>query len=283
MTCFLEQSIAEDQIKLEMVNTIHHVTIFTTFLIPALLLEPVVDLDGLMVNLLFNLVYIILAMKLISYIHTNRTMKENILKSNNNCSDATIYPSSLTYKNIFLHWFSPSLVYRPAQSMTRSEVIPIRKLFVIYKFLETTILLMIVRAPYLIIADVTQSLLEAIKEDSSLLVLERFLTLSLVYFISWLISFYIIFLSFLQLVSEVTRSRERMFYHSWWNASNMEEFWRWWNLPVHKWCVKHVYLPVVSGGYGKMMAMSATFLFSATLHEYLISGRTSCHRWKSAI
>ena len=82
----------------------------------------------------------------------------------------------------------------------------------------------------------------------------------------------IIFLSFLQLVSEVTRSRERMFYHSWWNASNMEEFWRWWNLPVHKWCVKHVYLPVVSGGYGKMMAMSATFLFSATLHEYLISG-----------
>ena len=42
---------------------------------------------------------------------------------------------------------------------------------------------------------------------------------------------------------------------------------------VHRWCVKHVYLPVVNSGMSKLLAMTATFLFSAALHEYLISGK----------
>ena len=71
-----------------------------------------------------------------------------------------------------------------------------------------------------------------------------------------------------------TSTTDTRFYLSWWNASTMEQFWRWWNRPVHTWCVRHVYLPVVTCGWGKMSAMMATFLFSAALHEYLISGES---------
>ena len=90
---------------------------------------------------------------------------------------------------------------------------------------------------------------------------------------TWLTSFYIIFVSFLEFVSELTGSQERRFYHNWWDATTMEEFWRWWNLPVHRWCVKHVYLPLLARGGDKIKAMMAVFLFSASLHEFLISGR----------
>ena len=90
--------------------------------------------------------------------------------------------------------------------------------------------------------------------------------------LTWCTCFYTIFVSYLELVSELTGSQERRFYHRWWNAVTMEEFWRWWNLPVHRWCVKHVYLPLIGQGGGKVKAMAAVFLLSAALHEFLISG-----------
>ena len=84
-------------------------------------------------------------------------------------------------------------------------------------------------------------------------------------------SFYLLFVSFLQLTAEMSQSHERLFFHSWWNASSLEEFWRWWNLPVHRWCVKHIYVPLVKNKFSKSNAMLAVFITSALLHEYLIS------------
>ena len=229
----MERSVGFDQVKLEVANTVHSITIFITFLLPTLFMDGVKDLDSLMVNLFFNMVFIILALKTISYIHVNRTMRDTIIAANNNCKEAEIYPSNLTFRNIFKHWLSTSLVYRPSQlSSSKDEVKKPRKmLFIVYKLLETLGLLLVVRVPYLIITDVTGSLLEAVSQDATLLVIERFLTLSLVFFTSWLLSFYIIFVSFLRMWSEVVGSQDRVFYHNWWNASTMEEFWRWWNLP----------------------------------------------------
>ena len=51
----------------------------------------------------------------------------------------------------------------------------------------------------------------------------------------------------------------------------MDEFWRWWNKPVHRWCVKHIYVPFVKSKYSKISAMLAVFVTSAVFHEYLIS------------
>ena len=86
-----------------------------------------------------------------------------------------------------------------------------------------------------------------------------------------MISFYLVFVSFLQLMAEVLRSQDRVFFHAWWNASTMEDYWRRWNLPVHSWCVQHIYLPLVKSNYKKSSALLAVFLTSAILHEYMLS------------
>ena len=72
-------------------------------------------------------------------------------------------------------------------------------------------------------------------------------------------------------MAELSRSQDRVFFHAWWNASTMDEFWRRWNLPVHRWCVKHIYVPFVESNYNKSSAMLAVFVTSAILHEYMIS------------
>ena len=57
--------------------------------------------------------------------------------------------------------------------------------------------------------------------------------------------FYMTFHSFLNTVGEVMQFADRNFYSDWWNATNIVEFWRKWNLPVHSWCLRHVYKPLI--------------------------------------
>ena len=62
-----------------------------------------------------------------------------------------------------------------------------------------------------------------------------------------------------------------MFYRDWWNASEVSAYWRLWNMPVHYWLVRHIYFPAVRLGFSKNGATFVVFLFSAILHEVLIS------------
>lgn len=66
-----------------------------------------------------------------------------------------------------------------------------------------------------------------------------------------------------------------VFYRDWWNASEVSAYWRLWNMPVHYWLVRHVYFPSVRLGLSKTAATFVVFLFSAILHEVLIS--VPCH------
>lgn len=93
--------------------------------------------------------------------------------------------------------------------------------------------------------------------------------------LTWLTCFHVLFNSFLPLMAEVSGDKERTFYLDWWNSASMDQFWRKWNLPVHRWCVQHIYLPLVSAGLSKLTGVMVTFLFSAVLHEFLISGKRS--------
>lgn len=87
----------------------------------------------------------------------------------------------------------------------------------------------------------------------------------------WLCFFYITFHSFLNLVGELLHFADRNFYCDWWNANNIDTFWRTWNMPVHRWCVRHVYIPVVDLGYSRTAASLIVFFISAFFHEYLVS------------
>lgn len=87
----------------------------------------------------------------------------------------------------------------------------------------------------------------------------------------WLCFFYLMFHSFMNLLGEVLQFADRNFYCDWWNSNNIDTFWRTWNMPVHRWCVRHLYIPVVGMGYGKFTASITVFFLSAFFHEYLVS------------
>jgi diacylglycerol O-acyltransferase-1 len=58
--------------------------------------------------------------------------------------------------------------------------------------------------------------------------------------------FYLVFHSVLNTVGEIMQFADRNFYSDWWNAKNVIEFWKKWNLPVHGWCLRHLYKPVMT-------------------------------------
>lgn len=89
--------------------------------------------------------------------------------------------------------------------------------------------------------------------------------------LAWLCMFYIQFHSWFNLLGEVLQFADRNFYADWWNANNIDVFWRNWNLPVHRWALRHLYFPLVEMGYGKNIASTTVFFISAFFHEYLVS------------
>lgn len=79
------------------------------------------------------------------------------------------------------------------------------------------------------------------------------------------------FHSWLNLIGELLHFADRDFYADWWNAENIDVFWRNWNLPVHRWAIRHLYLPMVDMGYGRSTASIVVFFISAFFHEYMVS------------
>ncbi|CAN0195157.1 unnamed protein product [Discosporangium mesarthrocarpum] len=101
--------------------------------------------------------------------------------------------------------------------------------------------------------------------------LERLLALSVPNTYIWLLGFYLFFHLTLNLLAEVLRFGDRIFYRDWWNANTIEAYWRLWNTPVHYWLVRHLYFPALRMGASKNMASCLCFLLSAVMHELLVS------------
>jgi len=88
----------------------------------------------------------------------------------------------------------------------------------------------------------------------------------------WLLGFYGLFHCYMNLLAEVLRFGDRAFFADWWNSTTLDTFWRRWNIPVHEWCLRHVYLDLQTFiGVNKHTAIFATFFFSAVIHELLFS------------
>jgi diacylglycerol O-acyltransferase-1 len=87
----------------------------------------------------------------------------------------------------------------------------------------------------------------------------------------WLIGFYAFFHSYMNVLAELLRFGDREFYRDWWNAEDVNVFWQNWNIPVHKFCLRHIYKPLLAQGVTKMQASIVVFFISAFFHEYLVS------------
>jgi len=186
------------------------------------------------------------------------------------------YPFNVSKSNLYYFIFAPTLCYEP--SYPRNKLI--NKGFLIQCIIEFLFLVQ------LELALTQQWIVPTIKQaipymtghvdngtalDSNYHVVDLFMRLAVPNHFLWLLMFYFLFHSLLNATAEVLRFADREFYRDWWNADTIPYFWKAWNIPVHKWCVRHVYKPIVSSGYSKFTASLVVFLLSAFFHEYLVS------------
>ncbi|XP_035224200.1 diacylglycerol O-acyltransferase 1-like [Stegodyphus dumicola] len=178
------------------------------------------------------------------------------------------YPDNLNLKDAYYFLFAPTLCYE----LNFPRTARIRKRFLVKRLLEMLFLsqLILCLVQQWIVPTINNSLKPLQEMDYSRM-LERLLKLAVPNHFIWLIFFYWFFHSSLNAVAEILRFGDRYFYNDWWNAESVQYFWQNWNIPVHKWCVRHLYIPLLNFGFTKPQAAAAVFFVSAFFHEYLVS------------
>lgn len=179
-----------------------------------------------------------------------------------------IYPENVSLANMAAFMAFPTLCYELEYAQTSR----IRKHFLAKRLVELVILAQLDMAliQQWIVPTVSNSLVPLRQMQLSHM-LERLLKLAIPNHVIWLIWFYLFFHSLLNIVAELTRFADREFYRDWWNSESVHYFWSNWNIPVHKWCVRHLYMPLMALGLTRCQASTAVFLVSAFFHEYLVS------------
>lgn len=178
------------------------------------------------------------------------------------------YPYNLTYKNLAYFMLAPTLCYELNYPRTKK----INRPFLLRRIVEVLFLLQLALAlvQQWIVPTLQKAILPIHMLDGGKM-LERLLRLSIPNHFIWLIFFYWMFHSVLNVIAELMYFADREFYRDWWNSETIVYFWQAWNIPVHKWCVRHVYKPLLRSGFSMNHAQLAVFLLSAFFHEYLVA------------
>uniref|UniRef100_A0A8C1NJ70 O-acyltransferase n=1 Tax=Cyprinus carpio TaxID=7962 RepID=A0A8C1NJ70_CYPCA len=224
-------------------------------------------------------VFTVLFLKLYSYRDVNKWCRESRRAkartlSRSHSSNGTAgythvnYPGNLTHRDIYYFIFVPTLCYE--LNFPRSP--RIRKRFLLRRLLEMLFLmqLMIGLIQQWMVPTIQNSMKPFQDMDLSRIV-ERLLKLAVPNHFIWLIFFYWYFHSSMNFVAELMQFGDREFYRDWWNSETIPYFWSNWNIPVHKWCLRHFYKPMLVKGVNKFTAQLAVFFMSAFFHEYLVS------------
>ncbi|XP_043088998.1 diacylglycerol O-acyltransferase 1a isoform X3 [Puntigrus tetrazona] len=174
------------------------------------------------------------------------------------------YPANLTHRDIYYFVFVPTLCYE--LNFPRSP--RIRKRFLLRRLLEMVFLmqLMLGLIQQWMVPTIQNSMKPFQDMDFSRIV-ERLLKLAVPNHFIWLIFFYWYFHSSMNFVAELMQFGDREFYRDWWNSETIPYFWSNWNIPVHKWCLRHFYKPMLVRGVNKLAAQLAVFFLSAFFHE----------------
>ncbi|XWS17429.1 hypothetical protein CRYUN_Cryun33cG0066700 [Craigia yunnanensis] len=210
-------------------------------------------------------------LKLVSYAHTNNDMRA-LAKSAEKGSAEHSY--DVSFKSLIYFMLAPTLCYQPIYPRTPA----VRKSWVVRQFIKLIIftgLMGFIIEQY--INPIVQNSQHPLKGDI-LYAIERVLKLSVPNLYVWLCMFYCFFHLWLNILAELLRFGDREFYRDWWNAKTVEEYWRMWNMPVHKWMVRHIYFPCLRNGIPKGVAIVIAFLVSAAFHELCIA--VPCHIFK---
>lgn len=183
------------------------------------------------------------------------------------------YPENLSYRSFHTFLWMPTLCYQ--LSFPRRERIKWTKVLtvccqlflscVIMKILVEQYMSVIVQNAFALVPSQQYSLIRLVGHFT-----ERLLKLSLPTLYTWLLMFLSFFHYWMILLAELTRFEDAHFYDDWWNATGFREYWAKWNVPVHNFCARHVYKPLISRGVSRFLAGQIVFALSALAHEYLV-------------
>ncbi|XP_048068521.1 diacylglycerol O-acyltransferase 1 isoform X2 [Ursus arctos] len=236
------------------------------------------EAPGSVGSVLALMVYTILFLKLFSYRDVNLWCRERRAKAkaapagkkaNGGAAQHPVsYPDNLTYRDLYYFLFAPTLCYE--LNFPRSP--RIRKRFLLRRLLEMLFLTQLqVGLIQQWMVPTIQNSMKPFKDMDYSRIIERLLKLAVPNHLIWLIFFYWFFHSCMNAVAELMQFGDREFYRDWWNSESVTYFWQNWNIPVHKWCLRHFYKPMLRRGSSKWVARTGVFFASAFFHEYLVS------------
>ncbi|KAI0537143.1 MBOAT family protein [Xylaria digitata] len=183
------------------------------------------------------------------------------------------YPNNVTFKNHYEYILLPTVVYELQYPRSDS----INGLYVAEKAAATVgvIFVMIMVSQTFIYPVVMRTV--AMKE-MGYTTAQRFaefpwLLSDLVFpfMMEYLLAWYLIWETVLNILAELTFFADRSFYDAWWNSVSWDQFARDWNRPVHNFLLRHVYHSSISSmRVNKHTATLMTFFLSACVHELLM-------------
>ncbi|KAG6183624.1 hypothetical protein E4U36_002557 [Claviceps purpurea] len=104
-------------------------------------------------------------------------------------------------------------------------------------------------------------------QEFPLLLLDLIFPFMMEYLLVW----YLIWETILNILAELTHFADRSFYDAWWNSVSWDQFARDWNRPVHIFLLRHVYHSSISSlKVNKHTATLITFFLSACIHELVM-------------
>ncbi|KAA8534817.1 hypothetical protein F0562_029741 [Nyssa sinensis] len=229
------------------------VVILNVLITTAAVLYPVVVIlrcdSAVLSGVTLMLFACIVWLKLVSYAHTNHDMRalvKSLDKGEALSSSLSIdYSYNVSFKSLVYFMVAPTLCYQLSYPRTAC----IRKGWVVRQLIKLVIftgLMGFIIEQY--INPIVQNSQHPLK-GNLLYAIERVLKLSVPNLYVWLCMFYCLFHLWLNILAELLRFGDREFYKDWWNAKTVEEYWRMWNMPVHKWMVRHIYFPCLRMGY----------------------------------
>lgn len=222
---------------------------------------------------------IIVWMKLVSYAHCHWDIRvarrEGKLRAGEKGSPESVkydwvvqkYPNNLTLRNLLWYLAIPTLTYQVNYPRSKR----LRKRWLVRRCMELVFfsgLLLFIVDQYIVPA--VDNSLKPLAEMNLPRLLERILKLAIPNLYAWLTGFYCLFHLWLNILAELTRFGDREFYKDWWNAATIGDYWKLWNMPVHKWLLRTVYFPALRCRLSRFPAMLLVFFVSAVMHEVMM-------------
>ncbi|WMV60081.1 hypothetical protein MTR67_053466 [Solanum verrucosum] len=266
LAAFLVEKMAQKKYMTEHVVVTLHIVITTASILYPVLVILRCDSAFLSGGTLMMFACIVW-MKLVSYAHTNYDMRQ-LAKSVDEGENSEInYSYNVSFKSLAYFMVAPTLCYQLSYPRSAS----IRKGWLARQLIKLVIFTGLMG---FIIEQYINPIVRSSQhpfEGNLLYAIERVLKLSVPILYVWLCMFYSLFHLWLNILAEILRFGDREFYKDWWNAKTIDEYWRLWNMPVHKWMVRHIYFPCLGNGIPKGVAMVISFFISAVFHELCIA------------